>query len=254
MPNTVISMLFSTARAHYDSASHEDILELMDAAVLRIMFTFFADLYGFCALRNIEGSLDTPNRRYQICSIFQPIVTHTFLIIAPYITENYIPDLIDEDFISSLNAPSLLPSPHWVMLVSGAQDIRVRFIHYRPVTENGEERLRPVFLDEPTGIFVETTIDYSQGLIDGEDLVDQMLQELALRDASHTTILCVEKLEKPCGPVQSVYYCSGHYESTVQKLNKVNGFGYGTTDIDGFSRCLSALGTLGDTGVCQHTK
>lgn len=196
----LIRRLIRAAQINSISDPPDLTLDLMDVAVSRIIFEFFQKNYVFYPHRNTqEDPQGIPTRRYQICTIAPPLVTHSYLIISPWIIENKrdmdamdaLPDLIYDHLSASLLAPSGVQTynvpPHWIILVTGTHAVRIRFFIYRPGVGDFEHRLTPVWWDETHGVFEEVTIFDSVDLINGGG-VDEMLRQVATKLANWSIV------------------------------------------------------------------
>lgn len=153
----LVNAMFREAQSlDRDSGSFEAICDLMDAAVLRILMTFFHERYLLCPLGGtLRAELFDPYRCYRISALYEiGVVTHAFVMIAPFFNNQDTPSLIERELQPLLNDTALFPKrdnfSRWVIVFSDLPWPNARFFLFQTSRDTNQGILIPVTIDEST--------------------------------------------------------------------------------------------------------
>lgn len=184
LENSIVEAMIVTFKRYNSSSPREPmVVELMNGAVLSLMNIFLKDSHVVFSQEPTTSNVYAPISCYRILTIRRrQLITHAFLAIAPYVAEEDIHDLAYQHVAPIMDRPCMLPVtgdvPHWVILVTGTEEISVRFFYNRPATDDLESTLIPIRWNPDLGRLERTTIHERLELDPDSSMLDETLRKL----------------------------------------------------------------------------
>lgn len=185
LENSIISTMIATFQRYNRQYPRETtVVNLLNSMVLKFVSIFFKDSsYIVFPQESTTNNVYAPIKCYRILTIRRgQLITQAFLAIAPYVSEEHIYDLAYEHLVPIMNCPCVLPItggvPHWVILVTGTEEISVRFFYNRPAINDLEDSLRPICWSPTFWKLQQTTIHERLELDPSLSLLDGTLRKL----------------------------------------------------------------------------